>query len=91
MSLTRPDNADTKIERLISRARVADLLGVCPRTVKRMEGKLLTAHILYPRLTSYPESEVLKLITNARTAGATETTQTTAPARPCRSRRSPRQ
>lgn len=73
MSSKRPDKK-REIERLIPRAHVADLLGVCPRTVKRKEAQgLLTPFIQNSRLTSYPESEVLKLISSARAAGATET------------------
>jgi hypothetical protein len=67
---TRPDNP-VKIQRLIPRARVADLLGICARTCKRYEARrLLTPHVINSRLTSYPETEVLKLITDARAAGA---------------------
>jgi hypothetical protein len=62
----RPEKKDT-LERLIPRPRVADLLGVCTRTIKRYESKkLLTPHILNCRLTAYPENEVLRLISNAR-------------------------
>ncbi len=71
--MKRPDKLE-KIERLIPRARVADLLGVCPRTIKRREAEgRLTPFKQNSRLTCYPERQVLDLITAARAAGTVQT------------------
>ena len=56
-----------QITRLVPRTKVAFYLGVCTRTIKRYEQtKRLTPYIINSRLTSYPETEVLKLISDAR-------------------------
>lgn len=45
--------------KMIPRARVAQIFGVCNRTVKRWEAdKLLTPHKISPRLVVYKEEEV---------------------------------
>lgn len=55
-------------QKLISRSAVAEMLGgVCHRTVKRKEKPHgpLTPFKLSARLTAYPESEVLKMISDS--------------------------
>ena len=66
--MTQPKLSGTsEITRLVPRARVAFYLGVCTRTIRRYElTKKLTPHVINSRLTAYPEAEVLKLISDAR-------------------------
>jgi predicted transcriptional regulator len=61
----------SQLTRLVPRNKVAFYLGVCTRTIKRYEeGGKLTPHVINSRLTAYPESEVLELISNARQVAA---------------------
>jgi hypothetical protein len=52
-----------EIEAVIPRAKVAALMGVCNRTIKRLEklGRLVPTHI-NSRLVVYPRSQVEKLL-----------------------------
>lgn len=52
-----------QLTRLVPRTRVAFYLGVCTRTIKRYEQtKKLTPHVINSRLTAYPETEVMALL-----------------------------
>jgi len=65
----QPDQA----ENLIPRPTVARSFGVCTRTIKRWETlKGLTPHKLTSRLVGYPASEIERIKSQARVAGAVE-------------------